>query len=608
MQEHKPKRVVRFWGKSKRGLITRISGLVSLLLVLALTIFLIADHIQQSAHALYSNASKNTIVGDSADSSSQRFRVSPTANTAATPTNMPPTTFLASAADITINFGNRQNTAYPIPYRFLGVAGINIGRALPSNGNAVLSANIHLMKLGDYDDMAEIFPTAASLTNASQQNWVQFDNQLTLAAQYNLQPLISLASTPTWLEPQPNPCLTYRPPIDDHSARPTYMVNGQDQGPQMWGKLAAIVVAHLDAKFPQLHAMYEIWNQPDGAQFLCEPASDTNADLDRVTAYRSIYAAAAPLMKQQGTKDGVQVNIGGPGLVYALKNHLTWWFPTLLNDPAIYPYFDFITYHRYTSSSTFNTGSASLVASQQDPMLGVEAQYEQIAKLVHSGKQPNAASTPIYLDEYTMTPCYPNTCRNDPTYSPLMNALLLVDSLNVVNDTHSAYGAASAVPAGLAYFTWNIPTQNLCMFGAFDAKMDCGGQTATDIPYPAYYAYNLFGASNYLDLTDGGYVATPTLIKPAGLYVSGFFTGTRDSVAIVNTTAQAYTTLHVFLQNPGKTTGTQANVYTLKFSLSNPSSSITTSQVNLVPVSGGGGYIATINVPALTTVGISIAA
>jgi hypothetical protein len=463
--------------------------------------------------------------------------------------------------------------------------------------------------------MGQIFPTAASVTNPSQQNWSLFDEQMALAAQYNMLPLVSLEYTPSWLQPQnqsppqTNPCLTYNPPYDPHSVKPMYLVNGQDQGPQMWGKLAALVVAHVDQKFPQSHALYEIWNQPDGSQFLCMPGNDANADQDRLTAYRAMYAAAAPLMKQQASKDRVQIKIGGPDLVYALQNHLSSWFPTLLNDPAIYPYIDFITYHRYLAGSSFNSGSGSLVATEQDAQFGVTAQYEQVVNIVRSGKQPNAGSTPIYIDEYSVSSCNPTVCQNDPTYSPLMNALFVIDYLNAANDNKSPYGATGVVPAGLAFYSWDIPLHYLCMFGAFDQSMDCGGQFGTNIqPYPDYYTYQLFGASNYVDMTNGAYVATTTLVKPAGVYVCGLFSRTKDSVVIVNPTSQAFTTLHVFVQNPGKVSGTQANVFTVKFSFSNPASSISTTPVNLVPVPGGSGYIATIKVPAYTTVALSLAA
>jgi hypothetical protein len=284
------------------------------------------------------------------------------------------------------------------------------------------------------------------------------------------------------------------------------------------------------------------------------PPNDQNADQDRLTAYRAMFAAAAPLMQQQATKDGVQIKIGGPDLVYALKGHLTSWFPTLLNDPAIYPYIGFISYHVYIKGSSFNGGRNSLIANEQDPALGVTAQYEQIASIVHKGKQPNAKNTPIYIDEYSMSTCDPAQCQNNQTFSPLMNGLFVMDYLNAVRDIHSPYGPASAVPAGLAFYSWDIPLHNLCMFGVYDAEMDCGVQEYPRIqPYPDYQ------------------------------------------------------TLHVYLQNPGTVPVTQANVYTLAFNQNNPGSSISSARVKLVPVTGGG-FMATVNLPADTMIGISIGA
>lgn len=518
-----------------------------------------------------------------------------------------------SSANITVDFGSRQNYAHPIPSQFLGIGGIDMAIAIQNNGGKyVPQAGFHFTKLGDYDYMSEIFSTSASMTNSSQQNWTHLDNQLTLAMQYNLQPMVTLAYTPGWLQPQnqnpkqTNPCLTYNPPVTSANVKPMYLVNGQDSGPQTWGKLAALIVAHVDQKFPQAHALYEIWNQPDGNQFLCMPKGDTNADADRVTAYKAIYAAAAPLMRQQANKDGVQIKIGGPALVYALQNHLQMWLPALLNDPSIYPYVDFISYHRYLYGSTFNGGSGSLVANAQDPLLGVKAEYEQVAKAVRSGKQPNAASTPIYIDEYNMNPCIPNVCRNDPIYSPLDQGLFVVDHLNAVIDTNSPYGAAGAVPAGLAYYTWFTPLGNLCMFGVIDANMDCGKQGSTLQPYPQYYAYELLGGSNYLNITNGGHVANAASSNLSGVYVAGFFTQSRDSLVIVNTTSTSYTTLNILAQHPGKVTVSQANVYTVNVNLNNPAGSITTQQVNLVQ--GTNGYTMIVHLPAKTMIGISFAA
>ena len=520
-----------------------------------------------------------------------------------------------SSSDVTVDFGNRQTTTFPIPSTFLGVGGVGLKLVVRNNNDitAIRQANFHLTKLGDYDFMSQIFPTAASVTNPALQNWSLFDTEMALAASYNMQPLISLEYTPTWLQPQnqsppqTNACLINNPPLDPHSAKPMYLVNGQDRGPQMWGQLSALVVAHVDQYFRQSHALYEIWNQPDGSQFLCMPPNDQNADQDRLSAYRAMFAAAAPLMKQQATKDGVQIKLGGPALVYALKQHLTTWFPTLLNDPTIYPYIDFISYHRYIAGSSFNSGSTSYVASSQDTQLGVAAQYEQIASIVHNGKQPNARNTPIYVDEYSLSTCNPPACQNDPRYSPLSNALFVLDYLNSVKDAQSSYGPASAVPAGLIFYSWDIPMHNLCMFGVYDARMDCGIQNYPTIqPYPDYYTYALLGGTNYLNITDSAYVANAASAKPAGVYVNGFYTKTLDSAAIVNTTSTDYPTLHMYIQNPGTVSVTQANLYTLTFNSANPNSSISSKQVSLVPVSGG--FMVTVHLPPYTMIGISIAA
>ncbi|HEY6287376.1 MAG TPA: hypothetical protein VIX20_17040 [Ktedonobacteraceae bacterium] len=604
MENRKQKRWPFRLPLKKTGVIIFVVCLLSLSVASAATIHYISKTQASKSDAHQTGIDVNT--------NSQQSTVSASSNSG----NTSQSTTSASSADISVDFGNRQINTYPIPSTLLGVGGVGLKLVVrnSSDANAISQANFHLTKLGDYDFMSQIFPTAASANNLSQQNWSLFDTEMALAASYNMQPMISLEYTPPWLQPQnqshpqANLCLQNNPPLDPHSSKPMYLVNGKDQGPQMWGRLAALVVSHVDQHFRQSHAIYEIWNQPDGSQFLCTAPNDPNADQDRLNSYRAIFGAAAPLMQEQANRDGVQIKIGGPGLVYALKQHLTTWFPTLLSDPTIYPYMSFITYHVYLSGSSFNGGSNSLIASEQDPALGVTAQYEQVASIVHKGKQPNAKNTPIYIDEYSMSSCSPEVCQNNPTYSPLMNGLFVLDYLNAVRDTHSPYGAASAVPAGLSFYSWDIPMHYLCMFGAYDARMDCGAQDYPSIqPYPDYYAYTLLGGAKYLNITDSGCVANAPSVKPAGVYVNGFYTRSLDSIALVNTTASNYQTLHVFLQNPGKVTVNQANVYTLTFNTHSPSSSISSTRVNLVPVTGGG-FMATVHLPAYTMIGISVTA
>ena len=137
--------------------------------------------------------------------------------------------------------------------------------------------------------------------------------------------------------------------------------------------------------------------------------------------------------------------------------------------------------------------------------------------------------------------------------------------------------------------------------------MDCGTTKGGIFqPYPHYYAYQLLGGANYLNLTNSGYIANAASANPPGVYVTGFYTMTQDSFVLVNTTATDYPALNVLAQNPGKVSTTAANVYIIKVNLSQPANGITASQVNLVSRSNG--YTMTVHLPADTMIGISFVA
>jgi hypothetical protein len=72
-----------------------------------------------------------------------------------------------------------------------------------------------------------------------------------------------------------------------------------------WGQLAASIVGHLDKTFPNVVQDYEIWTEPNTAG-LCTPVANKLSD------YISIYAAAAPLMKNQAKTDAATIRVGGP--------------------------------------------------------------------------------------------------------------------------------------------------------------------------------------------------------------------------------------------------------------------------------------------------------
>ncbi len=355
----------------------------------------------------------------------------------------------------------------------------------------------------------------------------------------------------------------------------------------------------MDTKFPGVHPYYEIWNEPDGITFLCVPANDPNPDQTRMTEYKAIYAAAAPRMKQQAQQDHMLIQVGGPALAVP-RLHASTWLPALINDPTVAPYIDFISYHNYFRIKQADTWS-NMLSLMQDPIAGVAALFENVSAIVHKGKQPNAQSTPIFIDEYNTTTSSIDCCRNDKTFAPLWNALFLTDLLNAVNDTSSPYGPAHAFPSGFAYFT-AVPqspsTSHFCLFGTWDSAMDCA-QNGSIQPYPQYYTYQLFGDSHFCDMTNGGYITKAVVGKPAGLVTSGFYTSTKDNVLIVNTSGSAYTQLTIALQNPGLTLPT-ASVYTLNASYPQ----IATSSATLSAVSGG--YTVTISVPAYSTVALSL--
>jgi len=510
-----------------------------------------------------------------------------TATLSPTPSLMPfpPTTI---AADYSL----RANTSHPIASNLVGLNGLN----KISTNSQLLSylgpSHFNLVRIGV--DMPTTFPTAASV-NPQQQNWAPFDRLMGVVQAQGLQPILTIAYLPSWLQPGNNPCTR----ASSHTY-PTYMQNGTNIGPAEWGILAAQVVAHMDQNFPSVHPYYEIWNEPDGTTFLCVAASDPNPDQTRLTEYKAIYAAAAPRMKQQAQQDNMLIRVGGPALAVPRTRAATW-LPALLSDASTAPYIDFISYHYYHAGQQGDTWG-SLLTQTQDSTNGVAGVFEYVASIVRSGKQPNAQSTPILIDEYNTNTHLPDCCRNDRTFGSLWNALFVADLLNTVNATGSPYGPAQAPVGGLAYFaaTEPPPGNEFCLFGAWDSAMDCATNGIVQ-PYPQYYAYQLLSDPHFLDITNHGYVTAQPLVKATGLVVSGFYTNTRDDLLIVNVSGTAYSALTVGFKNPG-----MAHPGAFVDTLNSANPQIGTKALSLSAVIGG--YVATISVPAYSTVAVSLTA
>lgn len=511
-------------------------------------------------------------------------------------TDLTPRNFSSLPPDITVDFSSRQNHSFPISNNLFGMNGF-----MKINNNTQLlsylaPAHISLVRVSV--DMPTTFPTAASV-NPQQQNWKPFDSFMTTIQTQGLRPILTIAYSPPWLEPLNTPCTVG----DPSHVNPTYIQNGIDIGPTQWATLAAQVVAHMDQRFPNVHPYYEIWNEPDGTNFLCVPASDPNPDQTRLLEYKAIYAAAARQMKQQAQQDHTSILVGGPALAVP-RTRASTWLPALLDDPATAPYIDFVSYHNYHGGNQRDSWS-SLLAQTQDPATGVAGIFENVSAIVRNGIQPDAQSTPILIDEYNTNTGTPDCCRNDRTFGSLWNALLIADLLNAVNDTRSPYGPAQAPVGGLTYFTATQPppSNEFCLFGTWDSSMDCAMNGSIQ-PYPQYYAYQLLSDPRYLDITDNGYIANPASMKPLpGLVVSGCYSNTKDDVLIINTSGTSYPLLAIGLQNTG--TLTMQSVFSL-YTLNRSNPQISMKQQTLFESKIG--YLAPISVPAYSTVAISLAA
>ena len=355
-----------------------------------------------------------------------------------------------------------------------------------------------------------------------------------------------------------------------------------------WGQMAASVVAHLDQKFPGLVQDYEIWNEPENTASLCVSNATT-----RLNTYISLFASAAAAMHTQAQLDGQTIRTGGP--VIADMTQASTWFPALLNNSSTAPYVNFVSFHLYlTGQNEINSGMQwpGLYSTTQSGTSGVVHYYKLVESFVRAGKQPNAASTPIYVSEFNSNWVYAvDHLRNDPSYGPLWNSLAVSDFLN------AAYNGATALPTRLAYFM--SYGQYFCIMGQWNANMDCN--PAAMEPYPQFYAFKLFASQNYLDLQGGGKMAawaSPGSTK-SGLSSTAFYTNTADNIVIINPTSTAYSAVPVSLINPGITSAS-ATQYLLNSS--NPQ--ITTQSLPLTL--SGTTYNATVAVPAYSTVAVSV--
>ncbi len=470
------------------------------------------------------------------------------------------------ASGIVVDFGSRTNKQFPIS---AGILGVNHVDWLPTPADKSLLSEAGFTLSRTYAEIPTVY-------ESKKPNWAKIDGEIAELKAAGFHVLLQLSMTPKWLQPHPNSCKT-----ENTKAPPS--------NPATWAQLAKAYVAHMDAKFPGVVTDYEIWNEPDTGG-MCGTS-------DRLKTYLAIYAAAAPVIKQQAAADGATIRVGGP----ATSGMNETWVQALLSNSATAPYVDFVSYHNYIGGTddvdaAWDTykGNTPLYQLTQDSAKGVAAIYANAARVVAAGKQPLGAATPIYVDEFNTNWAFlKECCRNDPTYSPVWNALYVSDLLDTV------YSGSTQVPGQVTYYAaTNHPY--FCLVGELNKDMDCTLlPKSANVPYPQYYVYQLMASQDFLGMNSGGYMAASIspVASGAGLVIAAFYTAKQDSILIVNPTGKTYSEI-VSAQNTGLSSPV-ATLYQVVNGQSISSTPLTLTQ-------SGTAYNATVSIPPYTVLGISI--
>lgn len=471
-------------------------------------------------------------------------------------------------SSLSADYGSRTDTSHPIPANMLGYGR---GESMHSTSDRSLLTQAGLTVSRLYAQIPLVYATQTP-------DWTKVDPLIDSIKASGQQPMIQLSYTPTWLQPNPNNlCGT-----GNQMTAPTDV--------NAWGQIAASYVAHFDQKYPGFVRDYEIWNEPN-ATALCAT--------DHLKAYLAIYAAAAPLMKQQAALDQQTIRIGGP----VLSGYSALWFQNLLTNPSTAPYVDFLSYHQYMFGSnalqvqwdSYN-GNDSLYEMTQDPSNGPVGIYNKVVGQAKAGNQPLGANTPIYITEFNTNWAFlPDCCRNDPTYSPIWNSMYVADILNSVYTTGTV-----KLPEKMIYFAGSAYPY-FCVVGVLNLNMDClYSAGATPAPYPQYYAFQLMSGANYLNLSSGGYMAK-SVTPPSGgggLIMTAFYNASQDAMLIINPTSTSYSGISLSFQNTGFSSpnGTLYQIVN--------GAAINSSSIALTP--SGSGYTTSISIPAYSVQAVSL--
>jgi hypothetical protein len=434
-----------------------------------------------------------------------------------------------------------------------------------------------------YANVAEVFASQSP-------NWSYIDTDLSWFQQSGLKAILMIAYTPPWLLPATNPCASGVPA--SHAA---------PSNNSSYASIAAQYVAHIDQKVPGVIAYYEIWNEPDEPNQFC----GLNAgDKDQVllNEYKAMYQPVATAMKAQAAKDGVTIQVGGPGL--GNYNGSEYWISQLVqvtNNGA--KIVDFASYHQYPSGSDVSQtmtwdgsgGTVSLYSRTIDPNTGLAAIYQKIVSAAASG----SFSVPVILDEFNddwdfSTDC----CKNTPAYSPLWNTIVVSTILDTV------YSGSPAVQH-LSYYA--ADNQPFCLLGYISSAYGCG-TGGTPYPYPQFRAFELMASPNYLDLQASGGNMAKTLslsnaMNSAGLVALPFYTSGSDAVVLVNPLSTPISNAELVLGNHGLSNPT-ATQYLLNGTTYSPTSEPVGTSLELTI--NGSSATASVSIPAYSVLAIKV--
>jgi Glycosyl hydrolases family 39 len=472
---------------------------------------------------------------------------------------------------VVADFGNRSAGTFAIPAAMMGN---NLTNLTDPNGMALLT-EAGMVHTRIYSNIQNVF------TSKTTADWTKIDPIVTKLQTAGIRPMLQITYTPGFLVPVVSGCTpSYKMPPTDYAS---------------YANIAAQMVKHMDQTFPGFVIDYEIWNEPNLSTFCVNP----NTDTQRRTVYIALYAAVAKAMKAQAAADGQTIRVGGPTTVSGNA-----WVPYLVSDPNASPYIDFISYHQYPTGTT-NIQAGMTWDTPHGPQTlysiiqgsgGFAAQFTSYATAVHAGSQPNAASTPVYVSEWNDGwPFMKDCCRNDPTYAPVMNGLMILDYLNTV------YSGSGTVPGKLFYYSASA-FPYFCMIGVWDSQMTCQDPSGgTPVPYPSYQPYNLVSSPNYLGLQSGGEMAvsvTPGTTQ-TGLAATAFYTASNDAILIVNPTSTGYSGVNVTFNNAGLSSA-QGTYYLIE----GQNNTIVTVPVTLTTISSG--FNASVDIPPYSVIAVAI--